>query len=417
MEQMTFEESITVYLKSGFPLVYIDTLEVDRATQTIRGVCADWNKALPVSRAPKWLKDAGYTLHIWDRYNGIYIPDMDHTNNIIPTAQVARTDAPDAALKYILTKEAPPGIYVLHNFHFQLDDPYVKPMLIQLMTEICRIGRNTHKRLFLIGNISGLPPELSQQAVTVEFRLPAKPEITEYIQEYVESMGLTNIKKKVCEKAAEAAAGMSMNEVEGALCVTLVKSKGTAIDTNLIFAEKAKAVRKSGLLEYIPNDLTLKSAVGGLGEVKAWLDVMAKPFTEKARAEKYGLPTPKGCLFIGLSGCGKTLSAKATANRFGVPLFRCDVGRVFGSLVGETESKTRELFRLAEAVSPCVILLDEVEKSLSGLGSSDSSDSGVTARFIGNLLYWLEEKSAPVFIVATGNDVRKIPPELLRKGR
>ena len=182
----------------------------------------------------------------------------------------------------------------------------------------------------------------------------------------------------------------------------------------LVLDEKKQILRKSGLIEYIATDETLGS-VGGLEHLKRWLDRRAEAFTVEAR--QFGLPEPKGLLLLGVQGCGKSLTAKAIASRWGLPLLRLDMGRIFAGFIGSSEENVRKAIRIAEGIAPAVLWIDEIEKGLSGTAGSGASDGGVSARVFGALLTWMQEKTAPVFIVATANRIVDLPPELLRKGR
>lgn len=173
-------------------------------------------------------------------------------------------------------------------------------------------------------------------------------------------------------------------------------------------------IRKSGLLEYYPTDEKLQN-VGGLDLLKTWLARRGAAFSEAAR--RFGLPEPKGLLLLGVQGCGKSLTAKAIAAQWRLPLLRLDMGRIFSGLVGSSEENLRRAIGVAESVAPVVLWIDEIEKGLAGIQSSGFSDGGVTARVAGTLLTWLQEKTAPVFVVATANRIEQLPPELLRKGR
>jgi SpoVK/Ycf46/Vps4 family AAA+-type ATPase len=178
--------------------------------------------------------------------------------------------------------------------------------------------------------------------------------------------------------------------------------------------EKAQAVKKSGLLEIIEPTESLDD-IGGLDQLKRWLLTRKDAFSERAR--QYGLPLPKGLLILGIPGTGKSLTAKATASVFGVPLLRLDAGRVFAGLVGQSEGNLRAVLQTAEAIAPCCLWIDEIEKGFGGTKSSGTSDGGTSARVFGTFLNWMQEKSAPVFVVATANDVSQLPAEFLRKGR
>jgi SpoVK/Ycf46/Vps4 family AAA+-type ATPase len=168
------------------------------------------------------------------------------------------------------------------------------------------------------------------------------------------------------------------------------------------------------LLEYYAPDSILKD-VGGLELLKAWLARREKSFTDDAR--KFGIPAPKGILLLGVQGCGKSLTAKAVGAQWNLPLLKLDVGRIFGSLVGQSEENIRKAIKVAESVAPCILWADELEKGFAGMSGSGVSDSGTTARVFSTFLTWMQEKTAPVFLIATANDVTALPPEMLRKGR
>ncbi len=182
----------------------------------------------------------------------------------------------------------------------------------------------------------------------------------------------------------------------------------------IVAAEKQQIIRKSGLLEFYASDEAL-STVGGLDTLKEWLRKRVRAFGPEARA--FGLPEPKGILLVGVQGCGKSLVAKSVANSWRLPLLRLDVGALFSSLVGSSEQNLRNAIKLAESIAPVVLWVDEIEKGFSGVGSSNVSDAGTAARVFGSFITWLQEKNAPVFVIATANDVRALPPELVRKGR
>ena len=185
-------------------------------------------------------------------------------------------------------------------------------------------------------------------------------------------------------------------------------------DVNEVFAEKQQIIRKSGLLEYYAASEDF-SNVGGLAVLKDWLNKRAVAFTDEARA--FGLPAPKGILLLGVQGCGKSLCAKAVSRLWQLPLLRFDMGRMFGSFIGSSEENVRRAIAVAESVAPAILWVDEIDKAFAGSQSSGATDGGTTARVFGTFLTWLSEKNAPVFVVATANDVSQLPPELLRKGR
>jgi SpoVK/Ycf46/Vps4 family AAA+-type ATPase len=182
----------------------------------------------------------------------------------------------------------------------------------------------------------------------------------------------------------------------------------------MMLAEKKQIIRKSGVLEYFSPEETFHE-IGGIATLKRWLAQREKAFTEDAR--KFGLPVPKGLLLVGVQGCGKSLTAKAVASQWKLPLLRFDIGKVFSGLVGSSEENIRKAIKLAESVAPCILWIDEIEKGFSGSSSSNFSDAGTAARVFGTFLTWMQEKEKSVFVMATANDITLLPPELLRKGR
>ncbi len=214
------------------------------------------------------------------------------------------------------------------------------------------------------------------------------------------------------DKVIDAASGLTTIEAENAFALSVVENKN--IDPAIVTREKAQAVKKNGILEIIETKESLES-IGGLDVLKEWLLKRRNAFSQ--RAIEYGLPTPKGLLIIGIPGTGKSLTAKATAKVFGVPLLKLDAGRIFAGLVGQSESNLRAVIQTAEAIAPCCLWIDEIEKGFSGTKSSNATDGGTSSRVFGSFISWMQEKKAPVFVVATANDVSQLPPEMLRKGR
>ena len=188
--------------------------------------------------------------------------------------------------------------------------------------------------------------------------------------------------------------------------------KLTASDIEIVTEEKRQIIRKSGLLEFIPYSVSLRD-IGGLENLKRWLMKRANSWLDAAKA--YNIPAPKGVLITGVPGCGKSLTAKAVASSWGLPLLRLDVGRIFSGLIGSSEQNMRSSIRTAEAIAPCILWIDEIEKGFpSGRGDMDG---GTSSRVFGSFLTWMQEKTSPVFVVATANNIDRLPPEFLRKGR
>lgn len=185
------------------------------------------------------------------------------------------------------------------------------------------------------------------------------------------------------------------------------------IDIDVIAEVKAQTICKDGLLEFWSN--SEDSKIGGMKNLKEYTARRILAYSDEAK--KYGLPNPKGVLLVGIPGCGKSLAAKSIAHSWNVPLIKCDLGKLFGSYVGDTEANTRKALQIAEAMAPCVLWIDEIEKGLAGAGSGGRNDSGVSSRMFASILTWMQEKKSPVYVVATANSITSLPSELLRKGR
>lgn len=180
----------------------------------------------------------------------------------------------------------------------------------------------------------------------------------------------------------------------------------------MIFTEKKQLISQTKILEFYSVTERM-SDIGGLENLKQWLQRRAGALSQ--RAERYGLPSPRGLFLVGIQGTGKSLTAKAIANEWGLPLLKLDVGKLFGGIVGESESKMRQVITLSEAISPCVLWIDEIDKAFAGV--ENKADSGTTNRVLATFITWLSEKKSSVFVVATANNIRSLPPEITRKGR
>ncbi len=272
----------------------------------------------------------------------------------------------------------------------------------------------------IVGPTLRLPLELQKDVTVVSFDLPSKEELGALLDrtlaEVNEATGRgLQVPPEVRERILTAAAGLTLNEAENVYAKTLVVSgRLSDADLPIILSEKEQTIRKSGMLEYYHANESLQQ-IGGMDVLKDWLVKRSVAFDP--RAQEYGLPAPKGVLLIGVQGCGKSLTAKAIAGLWGLPLLRLDVGRLFNSLVGSSEENVRTAIGVAESVAPVVLWVDEIEKSMAGSQSSGFSDGGTSARVLSSFLTWLQEKTAPVFVVATANSIDQLPPELLRRGR
>ena len=253
---------------------------------------------------------------------------------------------------------------------------------------------------------------MEREFTVIEFALPKKEQLGSVLDGIIESAKLKPLQGEPREKVLDAATGLTTIEAENAYALSVVQCQ--QIDPNIISREKAQSVKKGGILELIEAKESLES-IGGLDVLKAWLLKRKEAFSQ--RAKEYGLPPAKGLLILGVAGTGKSLTAKVTAKVFGIPLLKLDAGKLFAGLVGQSEANLRSVINTAEAIAPCCVWIDEAEKGFSGSKSSNASDGGTSARVMGTFLSWMQEKTAPVFVIATANDVSQLPPEMLRKGR
>src|SRR5260221_8960916 len=333
------------------------------------------------------------------------------TEGLIDTAKGTARDCNEPMEVLAAAAELPENsILLLRDFHLFFDEP--NPVLIRKLKDAIREARTCGKTIAVLGCRLAMPPELERELTVIDFALPGAEQLGNVLRGIAKSAKLPEPKSEMISDLVDAARCMTTTEAENACALSVVETGG--FNAVVIAREKAQAVKKNGLLELIETQESLAS-IGGLDVLKEWLLKRREAFTP--RAKEYGLPTPKGVLMLGIPGCGKSLTAKATASVFGVPLLRLDAGRIFAGLVGQSESNLRSVIQTAEAIAPCVLWIDELEKGFAGSRSSGSTDGGTSSRVFGSFISWMQEKRSPVFIVATANDVSQLPPELLRKGR
>lgn len=307
-----------------------------------------------------------------------------------------------------------PTFIVLKDIHNQLEEPDV----ISLLKYIAQ--RNLYNEaydttVFVVSSRLKVPAELEDLITIFDVPLPDVSEIRNIINEFKRDMGIT-VEEDVVDEIALSFKGL--NEFQIKQILNLAYQDGGSLqssDRQLILSQKEQLIKKAGLLEMIPVKESV-SDIGGLENLKDWLFKKERIFNQLDKAIKFGVDVPKGIMIVGMPGCGKSLTAKATAKLFKIPLVRLDVGRLLGKYIGESEENMRKALNLSEAISPCVLWIDEIEKAFSGVGGGGGG-SDVTTRLFGQFLTWMQEKENTVFIVATANDISKIPPEFLRKGR
>jgi SpoVK/Ycf46/Vps4 family AAA+-type ATPase len=325
------------------------------------------------------------------------------------------TKDPLVALRTVM-EEAEPSIYVFKDLHLHMKEASIKRALRDLAAYL----PSTLTTVIIMAPALQMSPELEKDVTVVDFPLPRREELRQAlddIQNELEGNQAFTLDRteEGKEQILEAAVGLTLKEAENVFAKTLVlTSRLTPNEVPLIYTEKKQIIRKSGLLDYIDTSETLDS-VGGLDTLKGWLRQRRDAFGERARA--FGLPAPRGVLFVGVQGCGKSLCAKAVSNQWRLPLLRMDTGAIFSMYVGESEGNLRRVIQLAESISPVILWVDEIDKGFAGMGGSGSGDAGTTARVFGSFITWMQEKTSSVFVIATANNVEHLPAELLRKGR
>ena len=307
------------------------------------------------------------------------------------------------------------AVYVLRDFH-KWSDPVTMRALKSRARELKSASPNEARSIVVLSSSNEVPPELAAVARVIEYPIPDRVEMGRILDDLIgsvrEDVRATALAAGSRDAAIDAALGLTAEEAESCYSHSLVTLK--RIDPALVAAEKKRVVTREKVLTWYDPDPRGLDAVGGLDALKAWLVSRRAALSERARA--YRLPAPRGVFLAGLPGCGKSLTAKCVAAAWGVPLLRLDLGALRSKYVGESEANIRKALSVAETVSPCVLWLDEIEKALAG-STGEQGDGGVSADALGAVLSWMQERQGSVFVVATANDVRALPPELLRKGR
>lgn len=390
---MSTAQEIEILIRARYPILNILTWEEERVDRDIEEIARGRNK-----------KSYGWTIT-----RGI------HPLGSAPSSRPASGRDPLAALEEVI-QMVDPAIFVFKDFHPFLTDPAV----VRKLRETAAHLKTSYKTLVLLSPVMRLPVELEKDVTVIDYALPDRAEIGKLLDSMVEEVrGKSELKIDLTadfrETILRASTGMTLKECENVFAKTLVARGGmSASDVEFVFSEKKQIIRKSGLLEYYEATESMDN-IGGLDALKIWFGKRVAAFGDRAR--NFGLPPPRGILLIGVQGCGKSLCAKAISSLWRMPLLRMDVGKLFNSLVGSSEENIRRAITVAESVSPAVLWVDEIEKAFAGSDSSGSSDAGTASRVLGTFLTWLQEKTKPVFVVATANNISRLPPELLRKGR
>ena len=384
-----FQENLTKYMDAGFPILYVDTTEEDKA----ESIVCDLNKHRGIIK--------------WDIRGFQDLQDKSTMTgqNLETTLEVLLSDKKNLNHKAVILKDV----------HFFLEEPAIVSRL-KTLAQLINSGEIEDCTIIIIAPVLKVPVDLESFITVLNLDYLSSSEIKSMISDFVNENDLSKLNDTFLDELAVTFKGLTEAEINNILALAVADDgEINHADLALIFDQKQQRIKKSGILDMIPVKESIDD-IGGLDNLKNWLKRKAEIFKNVKKATDFGVDIPKGVLIAGMAGCGKSLNAKAAANLFGVPLLRLDMGKLMGKYVGESEGNMREAIALAEACSPCVLWIDELEKAFAGIGSSGGNGE-VATRLFGNFLTWLQEKESLAFVVATANDITKMPPELMRKGR
>ena len=382
---MKFNSELALFLKARYPIIYINTIEEDRVEYVIRkNIKTNLNRSI----------------YSWDFVDG-------YTNN--PNNEGFAKRNPLQALELVerLSSETP-ALFLLKDFNRFLTDLSISRKL----RNVSRILKLQPKTIIIIASDLTIPKELQDLITILQFQLPLEDEISQELKRLINSLNI-KVEPKLFETLTRACQGLSLERIRRVLSKIIATYK--TIDDNsiaILLSEKKQIISQTEILEYF--SVTEKIAnLGGLDNLKDWVNKRKTAFS--IQASNYGLPTPRGLLLVGIQGTGKSLSAKAIANDWQLPLLKLDVGKLFGGIVGESESRLRQMINLAETISPCILWIDEIDKAFTNTESK--GDSGTSNRILATFISWLSEKTKPVFVISTANNIDLLPLEIIRKGR
>jgi SpoVK/Ycf46/Vps4 family AAA+-type ATPase len=382
---MKFNDELTLFLKARYPIIYINTIEEDRIEYVIRkNIKTNLNRSI----------------YSWDFVDG-------YTNN--PNNEGFAKRNPLQALELVerLNSETP-ALFLLKDFNRFLTDLSISRKL----RNISRILKLQPKTIIIIGSELNIPNELQDLITVLQFQLPLENEINQELERLINSLNI-KLEPQLFENLSRACQGLSLERIRRVLSKIIATYK--TIDNNsigVLLSEKKQIISQTEILEYWSVNEKIIN-LGGLDNLKDWLKKRKTAFG--VRALNYGLPTPRGLLLVGIQGTGKSLTAKAIASDWQLPLLKLDVGKLFGGIVGESESRLRQMINVSETISPCILWIDEIDKAFSNVESK--GDSGTSNRVLGTFISWLSEKTKPVFVIATANNIDLLPLEIIRKGR
>ena len=384
------KEKLISYIDAGFPIIYINSFEEGKVDEII-------NKISNNREVLEWNGSNGL-INFKTRYTYV----QEEFSELVQVLDILKNDG-----------ELDRKLLVIKDMHTLIKDTRIIALLKEL---IMKINKGMDASIIMVSSILTIPKELEKYITVLEMDYLDSSQIRKVILDFIKENELNKIAKSLLEEMSISFKGLSEFEVKNILALAYAQDgELTKKDLSLVFEQKQQMIKKAGILEMIPLKESIDD-IGGLDNLKQWIYRKAKVIKNIDEAIKFGVDIPKGILIAGVPGCGKSLNAKAVAKLFEVTLLRLDMGRLMVKYLGESETNMRKAIALAEAVSPCVLWIDELEKAFAGI-SGDGGGADVTTRLLGNFLTWMQEKNSLAFVVATANDITKLPPELIRKGR
>ncbi len=391
-------KNLSDLLRARFPYIYIATYEEERAVKFIKEIVTN-KLQIKVPRE----------VFIWTQAAGLKTEERNISN----------ISSPLKLIEYI-EKYEKDSLFILYDFHvfFGNKQRPADNTVIRALRDLIPVLKtnSVRKNIIFISPELIIPDSLQKDIAIFDFPLPSMEEIKIRLNKMINAnkkIDTSSLTEEDKDKLCKAALGLTMQEAENAFALAMVQGNDLSVkDINIILSEKMQVIRKTGMLEYVQSNLGIDD-IGGLDNLKKWLVKRSDSWSE--RAKKYCIPAPKGVLITGIPGCGKSITAKAMSSIWQLPLLRLDIGKIFSGIVGSSEENMRKAIATVEAVAPSILWIDEIEKGLNG--TSSYNDSGVSSRIFATFLTWMQEKTAPVFVIATANNINRLPPELLRKGR
>jgi SpoVK/Ycf46/Vps4 family AAA+-type ATPase len=399
----TVKDNLEKYIDASFPILYICTFEETKVDECIFNIVRKNNLLKKVKE--------------WNGVDGLVGWNMTDKNSPIKVKSMPPILQLEKALDVLISSKAPLNqtLLVIKDAAEQLSS------ITASLKDIAYKIRNseTTAAVVIVAPTVKIPPELEKIITILELGYPDEKEIGAIIEEFIGVQKIPAPKPELMDELTRSLKGLTEFEIEDLLSLAIrdANNQLTENSKQLIFEQKRQMIKKTEILEYISHG-EKKEDIGGLDNLKEWLEQKAKVFEKIEAAKEFGVAVPKGALIVGVPGCGKSLCAKVTGKMFDVPLLRLDMGRLMGKFVGESEENMRKAIQQAEAIAPCVLWVDELEKAFAGVkGDSNGGSEVTTRRMFGTFLTWMQEKTSLVFVLATANKIAELPPELLRKGR